>query len=127
MMFTIYERACAEAELNNEELSLVLSQVGINPSSLIMERAKYTYVLKMALIKDKQNALDNIMKNIDSLTVGTNDVIALATKTAQDAFRYRQSLEQSLLESQLKQLTMDLAQIKGMTANDFYNKYPDMR
>jgi len=125
-MFTIYERACAESELNNEELDLVLKQVGMANVFNVMDRAKLTYVLKMALIKDKQSALDNIIKNIDDLTVGSNDIIALAVKTAQDAFRYRQNLELSLLESQLKQITMEIATIKGLTASEFYNKYPEM-
>jgi hypothetical protein len=124
MMFTIYERACAESELNNEELSLTMKQLGMSDVVNVMDRAKLTYVLKMSLIKDKQSALDNIMKNIDDLTVGSNDIISLAVKTAQDAFRYRQNLELSLLESQLKQITMEIATIKGMTATEFNTKYP---
>lgn len=124
MIFTMYEGACAIAELNNEELFLVARQLKLPPiTTPVFERAKYTYMVKISLIKDKQQALDNIMKSIDEITLSSNDIITLATKSATDSFKLRQNLELSVLESQLKQIEIEIMNLKGMTASDFAKKY----
>lgn len=124
MLFTVYERACAVAEVDDEPLSLVLSQVMLpDMNSPVMQRAMYSYVVKMGLIRDKNDALDNIMKTIDNMTTSSNDIIAMSTEYAQKAFRYRQNLELSVLESQVKQIEIEIASLKNLTASEFTAKY----
>ena len=124
MMFTIYERACAEAELQSEELSTVLSELNLpSTDSPMIKRSMYTYVLKMSLINDKQKALDNIMGNIDKFTSSTNDLINKSYDAAESAFRYRLQLELAVLESQLKSLEIELLNLKNLSVDDFFAKY----
>lgn len=124
MLFTIYERACAVSELNNEELANVLKSFGLPVQSTpVMARNVYTYLMKMALINDKQKALDNLMTKIDTVSSSNIEIINQSTALAQQSFRYRQNLEISILESQLKMLAIEEMNIKLMTANDFIAKY----
>lgn len=124
MIFTIYERACAVAEIENEELSQVLRQTGLPiVSSEVMKRNINTYLLKISLIKDKQNVLDNVMKNIDDFSTSNTDLISKASEVSLKAITFRQNLELSVLESQLKSLEIESMNIKTMTANEFVEKY----
>lgn len=124
MIFTIYERACAVAELENEELAQVLRQVGLPPiTSEVMKRSKNTYLVKISLIKDKQNALDNLMRTIDSFTASNDNLISEASAVSLKAITFRQNLELSVLESQLKTLEIESMNMKNMTAEDFVSKY----
>lgn len=124
MIFTIYERALAVADLNKKPIGEVLREMSLPPiTSGAMKKAVGTYLIKINLIKDKQAALDNLLKTIDDYTSSNNSVIAEASSVAAQAITFRTNLELSILESRLKMLEIEAVNIKKMTASEFLNKY----
>lgn len=124
MMFTLYERALAYADFKNVDVAEMCRELLLPvPTSAIIKRNINTYLLKIGLVKDKQNALDNLMKTIDSFTASNNDIITEASNVSATAINMRINLETSVLESQLKMLEIESISIDSMTANDFTSKY----
>jgi hypothetical protein len=124
MQFTIYERALSFADFKNVDINEMCRELSLPiPDSAIMKRNTNTYLLKIGLVKDKQNALDNLMKTIDGFTNSNNDIIIEASNVSATALNMRLNLETSVLESQLKMLEMESISIDAMTAGDFINKY----
>jgi hypothetical protein len=91
--------------------------------SPIMSRSISTYLQKADLIKDKQNALVNLMGTIDSFAASNTALIAEASMVSAKAIGMRVNLEISVLESQLKMLEIESLTIDTMTANAFIDKY----
>lgn len=124
MLFTIYERACAMADFNNVDLAEMCRELSLpNPNSVVMVKAKNSYLTKIGLIKDKQSALDNLMGTIDHFTASNTAIIAEASTVSAKAIGMRVNLEVSVLESQLKTLEIESVSIDSMTANAFITKY----
>ena len=125
MLLTIYERACALSDFDKVDITEMSRELFLpSPSSAVFKRNMGTYLLKINLIKDKQDALDNLMKTIDQFTYSNDAIINEASLVSAKAIEMRVNLEISVLESQLKMLEIESLRIKDMTADQFNTAYP---
>lgn len=137
MQLTVYERAVALQELFKEksfdyameEMGLTIVPVNsfyssVLPSeTMVMKRALESFKNKTLLSKEKDKVLFKISDNIQKMSDSNAEVLNLAFETARKAFKFRQDLELSVLNSQLKQLEVEILQIKTLTAEEFLAKY----
>jgi len=78
---------------------------------------------KYFVIAQKELALQNISANIEKMSDSNIEILNLAFESARNAYKLRQDLELSVLNSRLKLLEIDIMKIKTMTASEFEAKY----
>jgi len=84
---------------------------------------KKSFQTKYFIIQQKELALNNISKNIEKMSDSSIAILNDAFEAARNAYKLRQDLELSVLNSQLKLIEIDILKLKTMTADEFEIKY----